>query len=95
MTVTVMLEAEVIEDQQEEFYRFLTSVLPDTRQYSGFISIDILSEHNNNKVIFYSQWQSIANYQAYLVWRTQTGVLDLLTAKLTGEPKIRFFDTVD
>ena len=53
MTVTVMLEAEVIEDQQEEFYRFLTSVLPDTRQYSGFISIDILSEHNNNKVIFY------------------------------------------
>ncbi|MBI3301913.1 MAG: hypothetical protein HYZ72_07535 [Deltaproteobacteria bacterium] len=46
-------------------------------------------------LVFYERWGSRDHYQRYLAWRTETGVVDQLSAKLTAPPRIRYFERVD
>lgn len=93
MSVTVLLEADVKQGKKQDLLNFLTAALPDTRQFAGFIDISIQSELQSNKVIFYSQWQQVSNYQNYLAWRTEKGDLNILSQMLNSPPNIRYFET--
>ena len=92
MSVTVLLEADVKQGKKQELLDFLTTALPDTRKFAGFINISIHSELQSNKVIFYSQWQQVSNYQNYLAWRTEKGDLNVLSQMLNSPPNIRYFE---
>lgn len=93
MSITVLLEADVKAGQKQHLLDLLTKHLPETRQYSGFISISIHSEVDKNKVIFFSKWNTLADFQSYLEWRAETGVMDRLVALLSSAPLIRYFNT--
>ncbi len=96
MSVVVLLEIQVKPEAVNEVKAFLKHVLPDTRAYAGCQGIDIYGNADDaGNLVFYERWDSRAHYQKYLAWRTETGVLDQLGAKLAAPPKIRYYEHVD
>ncbi|MCK5830129.1 MAG: antibiotic biosynthesis monooxygenase [Methylococcales bacterium] len=95
MSAIVILEADIKEGQKEELLKLLSIYLPETRQYKGFINISIHIEHEMNHVLFYEKWQSFEDYESYLQWRTETGVMQILGATFSSPPLIRYFNTED
>ena len=96
MSVVVLLELQVKPEAVNEVKTFLQQVLPDTRSYAGCQGIDIYGNADDpSNLVFYERWDSRDHYQKYLSWRTETGVLDQLSAKLTAPPKIRYYERVD
>jgi quinol monooxygenase YgiN len=93
MTITVILEVDVKPESKPHLLALLARFLPETRQYNGFISISIHSEQDSSQVVFYEKWQTIEHYQAYLDWRTETGVMNELATTFNSPPSIRFFNT--
>ncbi len=95
MSAIVILEADVKEGKKDELFKLLSQYLPDTKKYKGFIEISIHTEQKNNHVLFYEKWESVEDYESYLQWRTETGVMKILGAKLSSLPVIRYFNTED
>jgi quinol monooxygenase YgiN len=96
VSATVTLQFQVKPDKIEDAIEFLRKVLPETRSYEGFESIVLHQSMDDPTVfLFYEQWASRANYEAYLAWRTETGVLAQLVEMLVGEPSFGFYDAID
>ncbi len=95
MNAIVILEADIKEGQKDELLKLLFNYLPETRKYQGFIDISIHVEENKNHVLFYEEWESFTDYESYLQWRTETGVMNKLGATFSSPPLIRYFNTED
>ena len=96
MSVIVLLEMQVKPEAVNEVKALLKGLLPDTRAYAGCQGIDIYGNTDDaGNLVFYERWDSREHYQRYLAWRTETGVVDQLSAKLTGPPSIRYFERVE
>lgn len=91
----VVLEADIKEGQKDELLKLLSEYLPETRKYKGFVDISIHVEQNKNHVLFYEKWESFADYESYLKWRTETGVMDILGTTFNSSPLIRYFNVED
>ncbi len=91
----VILEANLKEDKVDEFQLLLSKYLPETREYPGFISIKIHKNLEHNTVVFYQEWETIEYYEAYLKWRTDTGVMDILENTFTTAPNIRYWKVLN
>jgi quinol monooxygenase YgiN len=96
MSTVVLLEMQVKPEAVNEVKAMLKQLLPETRAYTGCQGLDIYSNlDDGGNLVFYERWDSRDHYQKYLAWRTETGVLDKLSAKLAGPPKIRYYERVD
>jgi len=95
MSAIVILEADVKVGKKDELFKLLSQYLPETRKHKGFIDISIHIEQKNNHVLFYEKWESVEDYESYLQWRTETGVMKTLGATLSSPPVIRYFNTED
>jgi quinol monooxygenase YgiN len=96
MSAIVLLEMQVKPEAVKEVKTLLKQLLPDTRAYAGCQGIDIYGNLDDaGNLVFYERWDTREHYQKYLAWRTETGVLDQLSAKLTAPPKIRYYERVD
>ena len=96
MSTVVLLEMQVKPEAVNEVKAMLKELLPDTRAYAGCQGIDIYNNlDDGGNLVFYERWNTRDHYQKYLNWRTETGVLDKLSAKLAGPPKIRYYERVD
>jgi quinol monooxygenase YgiN len=96
MSVVVLLEIQVKPGAVNEVKAMLKEVLPDTRAYAGCQGIDIYGNlDDTGNLVFYERWASRDHYQKYLAWRTETGAVEKLSAKLTGPPNIRYYERVD
>jgi quinol monooxygenase YgiN len=96
MSTIVLLELHAKPGAANEVKALLKELLPDTRAYAGCQGIDIYSNSDDeNNLVFYERWDSRAHYDKYLAWRTETGVVNQLGAKLAAPPSIRYFERVD
>ncbi len=95
MSVIVILEADVKKGKKEELHKLLSQYLPETRKYKGFIDISIHTEQKKSHVLFYEKWESVEDYETYLQWRTETGVMNILGATFSSPPLIRYFNIED
>jgi quinol monooxygenase YgiN len=96
MSVMVLVEMQVKPEVVNEVKGLLKQMLPDTRAYAGCQGIDIYDNvDDTGDLVFYERWDTRDHYQRYLAWRTETGAFDKLGAKLSGPPKIRYYDRVD
>jgi len=94
MSVIVTLEAEIKEGQKKNLLTMLREFLPETRLYKGFIYISINLQRESNRVLFFEEWDSVEDYEAYLAWRGETGVMDRLGSVFESAPVILYFDRV-
>ena len=96
MSVVVLLEMQVKPEAVNEIKAQLKQLLPDTRAYAGCQGLDIYGNMDDSgNLVFYERWETREHYQKYLNWRTETGTMAALASKLTGPPKIRYYERVD
>ena len=46
-------------------------------------------------VAIYEEWESRADHEAYLVWRTERGDMEKLGSMLRAAPSIKYYDVID
>ena len=92
MSVIVTLEAELKKGCRKDLVTMLREFLPETRLYKGFIDISINFQRERSSVLFFEEWESVEDYEAYLAWRGETGVMDRLGSVFVSAPNISYFD---
>ncbi len=96
MTVEVLLEASVKPEDVSDMKSYLAEIFPDTRAFDGCRGIDAyFNTADTGNMVLVEHWDSQAQFEKYLAWRTETGVMDRLAAMLAGPPSIRYFERAD
>ncbi|MFT5142840.1 MAG: quinol monooxygenase YgiN [Rhodothermales bacterium] len=94
MSVLVLLEAKAKRENVSELSGALAELFPVTRAYDGCIDITAYLNDDGQTFVFIENWKSKAQYEKYLAWRTETGVMAKLASLLEEPASIRYFDTV-
>jgi quinol monooxygenase YgiN len=93
MACQVILELRTKEDCVDKARSWFKSVLPDTREFDGCIGLYLVKNQDDpQNFVIIEQWDTRAQYEKYLAWRTERGDIDALVGMIDGEPSIRFFD---
>lgn len=88
MSHTAIAEFPCNEGQGQALVALLKEALVDTRAFQGNQSIEVYTDQENpDLVILWEKWGARSDYDAYLAWRMETGLMDVLapfmdTAKL-------------
>jgi quinol monooxygenase YgiN len=71
----------------------MATQLVDTRAFDGCQEVKVYrGQEDADRVVLVEQWDSPANHQAYMAWRTETGALAALADVLAAEPTFTYFD---
>ena len=71
----------------------LKSALVDTRAFDGCESIVVYVDADEpDTVILWEKFATRAHHEAYLAWRVETGLLDMLAPILAEDLKITYLD---
>lgn len=93
MSVLVLLEAPVKAEEISNMTSYLAELLPESLKYDGCQGMDLyFNADDAGKLLLVEHWDSRAQHEKYLAWRTQTGVMAKLGAMLAGPPSIRYFE---
>ncbi|MBL4830751.1 MAG: antibiotic biosynthesis monooxygenase [Aliivibrio sp.] len=94
MGILVHLEANAKPECVSEMSESLATLFPETRVYDGCIDITAYLNDDGHTFIFTEHWETKEQYEKYLAWRQETGVLDKLVSLLQEPPTIRYFEAV-
>ncbi len=96
MTHTVYLEFDCAESKGVEFLDVLLPALADTRAFEGCVSVEtFINADAPDTVFLWEKWEERSNQEAYMVWRVETGLLDLIGPFMAGPPKIAHLEAKD
>ena len=96
MTHTVYLEFDCAEGKGVEFLDVLLPALADTRAFEGCISVEtFINADAPDTVFLWEKWEERSNQEAYMGWRVETGLLDLIGPFMAGPPKIAHLEAKD
>ena len=71
----------------------LKSALVDTRAFDGCESIEVYVDADKpDTVILWEKFATRAHHEAYLAWRVETGLLDMLAPILAEDLTITYLD---
>jgi quinol monooxygenase YgiN len=88
VTVTWKIKPELAEACVE----MLRGMFPTTRLKKGFRNIRLLrSELDPNDLILVQEWDAVADHQAYMQFRTETGDIEALMAMTVSPPQIGYW----
>jgi len=96
MSVTVTVEWQAKPGNGSTMRQAILEVLPETRSYKGCQWLElVVNQDDPNNFIVWERWDTRANYEAYLKWRVDKGVVSSLgSLAVRDRPNIRFYDTV-
>ena len=93
MSVKVILEVQAKPECVDELKATFEAILPDTRSYTGCIEVKVLANQDDpENLILLEQWQTRADYEAYVAWRAEQGTLESLGELMASAPSIRYYD---
>jgi quinol monooxygenase YgiN len=96
MSVPLLVEFSVHPDRQPEFLDLLRDLLPETRAFHGCERIDIYVDGGSpGRVLLFEKWTDRGRQQAYLSWRTESGLGEQLKPFITAPPRFRFLEWRD
>ena len=96
MSCHVLLEFDLKLDAIDTFKALLIEHLPDAPTFDGNEYAQVIENQDTPRnIVIIEIWQTRQNFEKYLAWRAETGVLGLLAACCVSEPGVRFYDTVD
>lgn len=79
MSHTAVVEFPCHPGKGKELLDTLRVALADTRAFEGCESIETYSDQEEpDRVMLWEKWATRANYDAYLAWRMETGLMDVL-----------------
>ncbi|RYF99229.1 MAG: antibiotic biosynthesis monooxygenase [Caulobacteraceae bacterium] len=83
--VTIIMTMDVKPEIVDGLAAGFPEMIKDTAQRPGFRNIKIV--RNGNKLNLIEEWDSEADYDAYIAWRTERGDMDAMGAMLNGVTK--------
>ena len=92
MSTLMLVEAKVKPGSADALEARLTKILPDARSYDGCERIEAAFDGSRGTIVLTENWGSQAQYDKYLAWRQETGVIDEILSHLDRAPSIRGFD---
>ena len=92
MSVMITLEMPVKPDMLEDYLNILKEALVETRAYKGLRRVTTLDDQETSSVVLVEEWDSVEDQQAYIAWRTETGLIDAVSPFMQGELVIRTYD---
>jgi len=96
MSVVVLLHIPFEESKADEHKAALKAMLPDTRARKGALKIHLMEDEDQPAdVVLYEEWETRADHEAYMGWRTERGDMEALGAMLRGAPSIKYYDVLD
>ncbi|MCH9018377.1 MAG: antibiotic biosynthesis monooxygenase [Chloroflexi bacterium] len=96
MPVTVTLGLQVKLDKLDEFKQAIKAAIPDTRAFSGCISIRVLEDQDKpGAITLLEVWDTKEDQTKYIAWRTETGFMEALAGMLESEPVIIYHDDLN
>lgn len=84
MSVRVVAEFPAAPGKLAELTAALKGALPDTRAFEGCEGVESLLDAQRETILLVESWRSFEDYDRYLGWRVETGILDLFDALLAG-----------
>lgn len=95
MTCQVIFEMTVKDGRFDELRQWFIDKLPATRAFEGNVSVEVVRDQNEPaRVVFMEKWNTRENFEAYLAWREETGVVAELLDVIEGEIDFRFHDPI-
>ena len=92
MSVMITLEMPVKPDMLDDYLNILKEALVETRAYKGCKSVTTLVDQETSSVVLVEEWDSVEDQQAYITWRTETGLIDAVSPFMQGELVTRTYD---
>ena len=87
MSHTVVVEFPCAEGKGAQILAALRAALPDTRGFEGCELVETYTHQDDpDKIVLWEKWAAKPNQEAYLNWRVEPGMLDLLGPFLAGAP---------
>jgi quinol monooxygenase YgiN len=70
-----------------------TATLGDTRAFDGCISVETFVDNDNpDTVMLIEDWDSRAQQEAYLGWRVESGMVEMLAPVLAEPFEMHYFE---
>ncbi|MCX4095568.1 putative quinol monooxygenase [Nocardia sp. alder85J] len=93
MAVQVAIDMTVKAGRYEELHRWILEHLAGTRGFEGNISVEVTRNQDEpNRILFVEKWVARENFENYLAWREETGVIAELAEMLDGDVGFRYHD---
>ncbi|MEE3240479.1 MAG: antibiotic biosynthesis monooxygenase [Pseudomonadota bacterium] len=93
MNFNVILDVQAKPECADELKATFEAILPDTRSYAGCNEVKVLvNQDDPANLILLEKWQTRADYEAYVAWRSEQGTMELLEALMATAPSIRYYD---
>jgi len=96
MAVMVLVEVQANSGTGDELVATMRKLLPETRAWDGLLDFVVYqSQDDKDNLVMVQKWEKKSDYEGYLAWRQETGVLPQLMAACSGPPNIRYYDITD
>lgn len=80
-------------ERADEFLEVLRGALPDTRAYDGCESIETYVDQDTpGHVLLIERWAARSNHEAYLSWRVEQGMVEVLADFFTAPAQFQYFE---
>jgi quinol monooxygenase YgiN len=92
-TIRVTLELTLKPEAIDAFCAQIPEALGETRKFPGFVDISIHRQLDDaTRVMFLEEWETRAAYEAYVKFRTETGMMDQMAQILSQPPCLVIWD---
>ena len=93
MNFNVILDVQAKPECADKLKATFEAILPDTRSYAGCNEVKVLvNQDDPANLILLEKWQTRADYEAYVAWRSEQGTMESLRALMATAPSIRYYD---
>lgn len=52
-------------------------------------------QDNPDRVVLWEKWAARSNHEAYMAWRTETGMMDIIGPLVAGPPRFMYLAAAD
>ena len=93
MNFNIILDVQAKPECADKLKATFEAILPDTRSYAGCNEVKVLvNQDDPANLILLEKWQTRADYEAYVAWRSEQGTMESLGALMATVPSIRYYD---
>ncbi len=86
MSVVILVTLRTKPEAFEGLKSGLPQILPETVAFKGCLGIHVCADPDTHTLLIYERWESKADQEAYIAWRTGRGEMAGMAAALREPP---------
>lgn len=86
MSVVINAVFKAKDESYEDLVAYMASILPDTVKYEGAELVSCYTDPEDKSLVVHEVWTEKANQEAYIGWRSETGVVAKIVDMLREPP---------